>query len=155
MVRIEILVGTIASGKSTYCRARAKDGAIIINDDAIVTALHGGQYDLYDKTIKPLYKAVELSILMSAICLGRDVVIDRPNLTKLSRAKYIAPAKAMECYVEIILFEFKDARVHALRRAADDTRGYNFGYWERVAQVHIDQYEPPEVDEGYDSIIKM
>jgi dephospho-CoA kinase len=34
--KIEVLVGMIASGKSTYSRSRAQDGAIIINDDGPV-----------------------------------------------------------------------------------------------------------------------
>ena len=49
---IKLLVGCIASGKSTYCRNAAKAGTIIINDDDIVNMLHGGQYGLYDKKLK-------------------------------------------------------------------------------------------------------
>ncbi len=40
-MRVELLVGMIASGKSTYARRRAAEGAIIICDDAVKAALHG------------------------------------------------------------------------------------------------------------------
>ena len=52
---LELLVGPIASGKSTYSNKAAKEGAIIVNDDAIVTALHGGDHTLYDKALKPRF----------------------------------------------------------------------------------------------------
>ena len=146
--KLEILIGTIASGKSTYCTKRAEQGAIIVNDDAIVTALHGGNYKLYNKNLKPLYKAVELSIMMHSLIGGLDVVIDRPNLTRASRAKYLAPAVAMEFQVGFVVFPFKEPKVHAIRRCTDNTRGYDFAYWRRVAEHQIGQYEPPEVDEG-------
>ncbi len=147
--KLEILIGTIASGKSTYCTTRAEQGAIIINDDAIVTALHGGNYQLYNKKLKPLYKAVELSIMMHALIGGFDVVIDRPNLTRASRAKYLAPAVAMEFQVGFVVFPFKEPKVHAIRRCTDNARGYDFAYWQRVAERQISQYESPEVDEGH------
>ena len=38
--KVEILVGPIASGKSTYLKHRVSQGAITINDDAIVNAVH-------------------------------------------------------------------------------------------------------------------
>ena len=80
--KVEILVGFIASGKSTYSKHRASQGAIVINDDAIVNAVHSNIYELYDKNLKPLYKAVENTILEMALALNRDVVIDRPNYSE-------------------------------------------------------------------------
>jgi hypothetical protein len=39
---MQILVGPIASGKSTFARKRATEGALIINDDALAAILHAG-----------------------------------------------------------------------------------------------------------------
>jgi len=155
MSKLELLIGTIASGKSTYSRQRSKQGAIIINDDALVTALHGGYYNLYNKDLKPLYKSVEQSIMIHCILSGVDVVIDRPNLTKASRAKYLAIAKAMDIEVAQVIFPFQEPKVHALRRMGDNTRGYSFEHWLNVAKDHIGRYEPPEVDEGHDYIMQI
>ena len=67
-MRLEVLVGPIASGKSTYCIERAREGAMVINDDAIVNSLHANQYDKWNKKLKPLYKAIEnLSITISLV----------------------------------------------------------------------------------------
>ena len=155
MPKLELLVGTIASGKSTYSKKRAKEGAVIINDDSLVTALHGGDYKLYRSDFKPLYKSVEQSILALSLLNGRDVVVDRPNLTKDSRAKYLAIARAMEFESALILFPFTEPRTHALRRASHDMRGYTFEYWNKVAEAHISQYEPPEIDECYTYVTQM
>jgi len=146
--RLEVLVGTIASGKSTYCRGRAAEGAIIINDDAIVTMVHG-DYRKYDKELKPLYRSIELSIMCLALNAGRDVIIDRPNLKKSSRAKYAAPARAMEFDVAFVLFPFVDPSEHARRRMESDGRGYDQGYWERVASEQMGLYEPVSESEDY------
>jgi len=55
MRKIQILVGMIASGKSTYSKHAARLGFIVVNDDAIVNAVHGEDYTLYDKKLKLLW----------------------------------------------------------------------------------------------------
>lgn len=72
---IEVLCGMIASGKSTYCVKKAKEGYVIVNDDSIVNAVHGGVYALYDKSFKPLYKSIEDHILHTAVAMGKHVII--------------------------------------------------------------------------------
>ena len=47
---IYVLVGPIASGKSTYAQKMAVErGALIVNDDSIVTAIQG-ENTLYNKS---------------------------------------------------------------------------------------------------------
>lgn len=75
MPKLEILFGPVASGKSTYSRRRASDGALIANDDAIVLAVHGGEYSLYAKELKPVYKALRGLVAQFGAALGRDVII--------------------------------------------------------------------------------
>ena len=150
--KVEILVGPIASGKSTFATFRAKEGAIVINDDAIVNAVHANQYALYDETLKPLYKAVENTILQAALSLGRDVVIDRPNYSKAMRRRYIGLAKSVDAMVNVVHFERVDPNEHARRRAHSDARGYTQEYWLEVAMAHDIQYEQPELSEGVDEI---
>jgi dephospho-CoA kinase len=40
MPTIYVLVGMIASGKSTYARGRADGGAIVVSHDAITEGIH-------------------------------------------------------------------------------------------------------------------
>jgi hypothetical protein len=114
--QVFIFIGPICSGKSTKAREAAAAGSIVINDDAIVAMCHGGLYGRYSKSLKHLYKSIEMSMLNSALSLGRDVVVDRPNMGRLARARFIASAKSLDASVHGVLFPNDGPEVHARRR---------------------------------------
>ena len=151
---VEILVGMIACGKSTFAQKRASQGAVIINDDAIINTIHCNNYLLYDKRLKPLYKAVENTILQIAITLGRDVVIDRPNYSKAMRRRYIGIAKSLDATPIIVLFKDCGVDVHVSRRMNSDARGHTAAYWTKVYNKHKSLYEPPDELEGADCVAR-
>lgn len=153
-MHLEILIGNIASGKSTYCRKKAKDGSIIVNDDSIVNCIHANNYQLYCDKLKPLYKSVENQIIVGAVSFNRPIIIDRGlNLTTKSRRRYIGLAHSLdyECYA--VIFPFENPEKHAERRINDDGRNYGFDYWCDVAQFKLNQYEEPSTLEGFDKIL--
>jgi predicted kinase len=152
LVKAEILIGMIASGKSSYCAKRARDGAIIINNDSIVEMLHGGDYHLYDKQVESIYKSIEEHIFSITMAAGRDVVIDRTGLSKGVRARFISMAKSRGYQVIGIIFPMEGPDVHAKRRAESDGRGYDFDYWRRIAGYHMAGYQPPGMEEGFHSL---
>lgn len=151
--RIEVLVGMIGSGKSTYCKRRAQDGAIIVNDDSIVTMLHGGFYSGYRSDLKPLYKTVENNAVYMAICMGQAVVIDRTNLSIDSRRRWIGLAKCLDTVTVAVTFPQASPEEHARRRFASDARGYSLEQWVKVANHHREEYVEPTVDEGFDFVV--
>jgi len=151
---IEVLVGTVACGKSTWAKNRAEEGYIIVNDDAIVNAVHGGVYGLYREWLKPLYKSIEDHIFHTAIAMSKGVVIDKGlSLSVASRQRWISLGRSLDVPVHCVVFEFFDAETHGKRRMADDGRGYDLDYWTRAAQAHINRYEPPTVEEGFDTVV--
>lgn len=140
---MELLIATIGAGKSTYAKKRAKEGAIIVNDDSIVMAVHSDQYNLYQETNKPLYKGIELAIISWAAALNKDVVIDNTNLTIKKRLKYISIAKDLGFdQIDAVVFKFEKPEIHAKRRFESDSRGYSYERWLDVAKKHINIYEP-------------
>lgn len=147
---IEILVGMIASGKSTYARKRAQEDAIIANGDSLVTSLHAGDYTLYDKELKILYKSLEHQIITVACSLGRDVIIDRTNLKRSSRERYYSIAKSLEIPCKVVIFPVESPKEHARRRSESDSRGYDYEHWLKVAQTHFSQWEDVSIEEPYD-----
>jgi len=150
---IELLIGPISSGKSTWAKQRAEEGWIVINDDSIVNSVHGGSYFLYDKSLKPLYKSIENHILVTAIAMGKNVVIDRAlDLNKKSRLRWIALAKSLDIPIQARLFKINDPEIHARRRFEDDPRGLTYDHWLEAAQRHHDSYDPPTLEEGFDHI---
>lgn len=153
MAKLQILVGMIASGKSSYCKNIACKGYLCVNDDAIVNMLHADQYTLYDKNLKLLYKSIENNIISSALCMNKNVVIDRGlNISFQGRQRYIALAKSFDVLCEAIVFAKEDPEVHATRRAKSDPRGYDLNYWTNVANTHNGLYCEPTLQEGFDKI---
>jgi len=150
---IEVLVGPIASGKSTYARKRAEMGAVIVNNDAIVTAVHGGIYTAYNKALKPFYKAVETFMITTALAMGRDVVIDRTNMNRGTRLRYTSLAKAFGTKAYAVLFQDEGPEVHARRRTDSDSRGWGYEYWLEAAQAHQKNASHPSKDEGFDIVL--
>lgn len=140
---LHILCGNIGSGKSTFSRQLAKEGAVIVNDDAIVSMLHGSSTRDYRRELKPLYKSVEDHIIKKAIELGVDVVVDRPCEHAATRARYALLAKSLGAEVVLHVFKFEDPEIHAKRRMDHDPRGRTFENWKRIAEKKAKDFEPP------------
>jgi len=151
--KIQVLVGMIASGKSTYAKNIAKAGAIIVNDDSIVNAVHADDYTLYDKKLKVLYKSTENHIISIAASLDRLIVVDRGlNGSINGRQRWLSLARALDMKCEAVVFKNEGPETHAQRRSAGDSRGHSFDYWLKVAKAHNSDYSEPTVAEGFDSV---
>jgi predicted kinase len=152
---VEMLVGFIGSGKSTYSLKRASEGALIVNDDSIVNAIHAGMNTFYQVEMKHLYKEIEMLILQEGLKETKDIVIDCPNLDKKRRSRYINLAKNFNTYITAIVFPMISPEEHAKRRFNSDSRGYDLEYWTKVAREHFKSYEPVSIDEGFNEIIYL
>jgi predicted kinase len=152
-MKLQVLVGMIASGKSTYARNAARQEIICMNDDAIVNMLHADDYTLYDPKLKVLYKTVENQIIGTGLAMGKTVIVDRGlNVSQGGRQRWLALARSYDVPCEAILFEKASPEEHARRRAGSDLRGHDYDYWLRVATIHHDVYAPPTVREGFDTV---
>lgn len=141
---LTIFFGPIASGKSTYARKLADQGAIIVNDDAIVTAVHGGNYKDYDVDLKPLYKSVQTAMITHGLCLGREVVVDSTGLSIDTRTRLRLLAESYDVPCNLVLF--REGRFLGApdgdRRFEADPRGYSREYWQNVGRAHLDRHTP-------------
>ena len=150
---IEVLVGTIACGKSTYAKRLAKSNYLVVNDDFIVNLIHAGDYTLYDKNLKSLYKSIENHIVNFGVEIGRNVVIDRGvDIRRKSRARWIALANSLDTPIFCTVFPMKSPAIHAERRYNSDRRGLSYEEWLKVAKSHISEYEEPKLEEGFSGI---
>lgn len=151
--RIYVLIGMIASGKSTYCRNAAKNNQLIMNDDALVNLLHADDYTLYNKELKILYKSLENNIVSFGLCMGKSVVIDRGlNVSIQGRQRWVALARSFDVPCEAIVLPLSNPETHAKRRYESDPRGHTYDYWFNVANKHYEAYRPPSIEEGFDKI---
>jgi predicted kinase len=155
-MKIQVLCGMVASGKSTYARNAAQRGFISLNDDAIVRLLHADDYTLYDKSLKVFYKAVENQIIATALAMGRSVLVDRGlNVSRAGRRRWLALAKSFDVPCEALEFNNEGPHVHGRRRAEHDPRGHDLTYWLDVAAAHQAVYAPPTVREGFDRVYSI
>lgn len=152
---VVLLVGMIASGKSSFVKTLAERGNIIINDDSLVMGCHGGNYTLYRKDYKSIYKAAELSIMTSALANKIDVVVDRPNMKVATRRRYIGIAQMFDQPIVVVTFPRHEPLVHAERRFNSDSRGLSLEYWIRVAESHANEWQEPKFSEGFDNIVDV
>lgn len=152
---IEVLVGHIASGKSSWAKERANSGWIVINDDSIINSVHSQNYLLYKEELKPLYKSIEDHTLHIAVAMGKDVVIDRGvDVSISSRQRWIVMGRALDVPVRAVLFEVFSPEIHAERRVVSDSRGHGYDYWlNEVAKHHAARYQEPTTDEGFSDVI--
>jgi predicted kinase len=148
----------IASGKSTYVkRTTLNDKNIIcLNDDAIVTMLHGGNYAGYDSSLKVLYKAIEHTIIDMGVALNKTILIDRGlNISIESRKRYIAIAKSLDVECEALWFRNDGPLLHAYRRFISDSRNYSLEYWEKVSKHHNSIWSQPSELEGFSKVVNI
>lgn len=150
MPKLEVLVGQIGVGKSTY--SRTKPHHVIVNDDAIVMAVHGGKYGLYCEKLKPLYKSIEHTIIQNALQLGFSVLVDRPCHKRDTRIRYVQLAKSLDCLTECIVFPRKPWREAATQRFNKDNRGMTLQEWMSIAESHEKVFEEVTESEGFDWI---
>ena len=155
-MKIQVLCGMIASGKSTYSKNAAKRGIICLNDDAIVNMLHADDYTLYDPALKILYKSIENHVIGTVLSMQRIILVDRGlNVSVEGRRRWIALGRSFDSPVEAIIFPNDGPDVHAQRRTKSDSRGHDFSYWKRVAEKHNSVYVEPTLEEGFDVIHRV
>lgn len=151
-MNVKILVGTIASGKSTYAARMAEKGYLIVNDDTIVTSLHG-RNNLYTESLKGIYRAIEMNIIAACLSNNMSLVIDAPNVKRESRLRYRSIAKSFGATVDVVIFPFDKPEVNAARRFEKDSRGYSYEKWLNVANLMYSNFQPLEASlEEYDGV---
>jgi predicted kinase len=140
-MRLVVLVGLPASGKSTYLQ---QAGAIGLSSDAIRKWLIDDETDqtIHDRVFQTLRY-----LLRQRLALRRPVThIDATNLTPAERAPYIGIGKSYGCEVEAVFFDVP----------LDICRARNAGR-DRVvpddALVKMaERLVPPTLAEGFDRV---
>jgi predicted kinase len=152
---ITLLCGTIGSGKSSFTKTQCSISPLTfcLNDDALITMLHGGNYS-YNKSIEQVYKIIENSIIDKVLGCGLSLIIDKTCLNKKSRQRYIDFAKTYKQKINCIVFPIESPEIHARRRYEHDNRSLSYEKWLSVAQEHISKYEEPSIKEGFNEIIR-
>ena len=148
--KIFMLIGNIASGKSTWCKQFKSTHleTIIINDDAVVELIEGDEHG-YSQKFKRLYKSIEDAILRTGIFLGVDIIVDRPHMSETSRKRVLGIASSLDIPVIAVMFKVELPEIHAKRRFDNNSRGHDYDDWLKVAHKKNKEFVQPTLKEGF------
>jgi len=148
---IKIFTGNIGSGKSFLASKFAKMGNVIVNMDSIQQMVGGGEYGIYDKDKKDVYLSAENAIIESALKSGLSVVVDRTNMDRKRRKRFIEIGKKYAH--EVVSINWGSGNSEYLNRRIKNSHGVPAETWRDVYSYMEKSYEPPSLDEGFDKII--
>lgn len=149
---MSMTIGNIGSGKSILASKLANMGAAVFNMDAFQEMIAGGQYGAYDIAKKDIYQAAENTTIEE--CLKRDipVVIDRTNMDRKRRARFIEIGKKYGA--KIVAYHFGPGDETNLLNREKSCRGVPMAIWKEVFESMKKSYEEPSTDEGFTEIIE-
>lgn len=130
---LELLVGNIASGKSTYAKKRVQEGWFCVSDDAIINMLLADQYSLYSRKHEQLVADLLLQCAEKVVAENYLLVVDSAWLVSKRYRQRFREAFS-NLVVEEIWFLREAPEVHAARRVEHDPRGGTYEMWLEVAK---------------------
>ena len=159
-----IMVGNIASGKSTWIKEYlAADGdSVVVSKDALRIMLGGGIY-LWDGKLEPTIHTMTLDIIMELMSREADIIIDGTNMNVEGRSQYLQLTKKFNTPLG---YDYKITAVvmpkllltKAMRRkfqfvTRNGNQPQDMRTWQEVWQRKDKAFEQPTAEEGFDSII--
>lgn len=147
------MIGNIGSGKSLIASKFAKRGDVVYNNDTITQMIAGGEYNLYDVQKKEIYKSAEEAIITTALKNNYNVVIDRTNMDRERRARFIAIGKQYTS--DIIAYDFGEGTIEDRNRRIKNSYGVPASVWKGVFEKMQHSYEAPSYNEGFTKIVTM
>lgn len=154
MKTVTVLVGNIASGKSSYLEDNA-DSAIISRDCIRKQFANTIDEDyIYDEYLERIIHSM-IEELMHGLCyIGTvDIIIDETNMTKEGRRMFIEIAKSYRYKTKAIVFPDLGEDIHIKRRLKDNHGDISEETWREVYREKKERYEVPYLEEGFDDII--
>ena len=164
---IYVLIGSIASGKSTWKKKFKEEHTTntdrLITDVAVISrdtfryALGDGDYIFdpkYESYIKFITKELFLVSLENNVS---NIIVDETNMSRKVRRNYMETLQSAwrrtDYLYNAVVFPDMGIDVHVGRRLGDNHGDTPRSTWEGVYRGLRDAYEPPTKEEGFDSII--
>ena len=152
---LTLLVGNIASGKSTWCKEGLNKGMDIVLDKDSLREKYGvykGVPYLWDEELERHIHQELMGKMGAFLSLGLNVIFDETCMHPVTRIPYIVLAEQVNVKVRAIVFPDKGSLVHVHRRMTHDARGYTWEQWEEVYEKKKESYLKPSISEGIDYI---
>lgn len=151
MPKLYMLIGVPGSGKSTWQKnSESARKAYLASTDMFIELYAALNHKTYDEVFKEVIKSAEkymYELVMTAVKNGGDIVWDQTNLNRKTRAKKLIMIP--DHYEKIaIVFPVPDDLEKRLANRPGKTIPYH------VMKSMMDGFEYPQMDEGFNSIIR-
>lgn len=150
---LEVLVGPPGSGKSTYARSRAAQGAVVVCNDDLLRMYHGGHG--YEPAFRVAYVRARRALVRVWLDAGVDVVVDMTNCVRAARRQWADLAAEYGCRAVASVFPAASPEEYAARRHADDPRGETPARWVDLCRTMAASLDAEPVDgalEGFQEV---
>lgn len=148
MKRIEILIGNIGAGKSTYCRQKVKEGYIVLSKDSVRYMFGAGSYVWNEKLELAIHRGM-MCMLAWLMSTNADVIIDETNMDKKSREEQLHCAVIYKYKATAVIFPKFSKEVSVGRRLSSNHGDASKEVWEEVWERKNSVYEKPTYEEGF------
>ena len=152
---VYVLIGQIASGKSTWVDNQDIESVIISKDDLRETYANMIYEEyIYDDYLEPIIQNIcELSLDV-CIHLGvENIIIDETNMTRESRQWVFDTPDISDYRVVAVVLPDLGEDVHVQRRLKDNHGQVTETKWREVYRDKKSRYEEPITEEGFDEVI--
>lgn len=152
MPNLKVFTGNIGCGKSFLASRFAKQfNDVVVNMDSIQQMVGGYEYGLYDNNKKEIYQSIETAAIEQALSGGHGVVIDRTNMDRKRRARFIEIGKKYAA--NIISYDWGIGSIDGANRRIKHSHSIPASTWGQVYEFMKKSYERPSLDEGFSKII--
>jgi len=154
MKTLILLVGNIASGKSTEAKKWVDNGYRAISRDAVRYMVGAGDYT-FDSDLEPTIKKGTLALLKEFLKDEVDIIYDEVNVSKRLREPTIKLAKQYGYNIVVVEMPRLEQKISVDRRLNAPHGQIDKSVWEIVWENFDEMYEEPTIDEGINNIIRI
>lgn len=153
-----ILVGLPATGKSTYREETVGDcWAVLSTDDNVMTLAESQGYASYDEAWPHVVKQADQLFFLQlklAVDGGKDVMIDRTNMSVKTRARLIEIIRGSKQKYHLVAIVFgRQLDVHEWLRRMGSRPGKTIPIKTLIQMA--ENFQTPTVEEGFDKVIEI
>ena len=153
-MKLYMLVGNIATGKSTVAKTLCKDeNTVCVSLDALRYMIKAGDY-IFDPIYENAIREIEDSIINEFMWHNFDIVVDDAKLVSpLKRAELLNQAHEKDYDVICVRMPETPKETCVKRRMSEPHGKYNKERWEQVWEMFNSMYVKPTKLEGFDEIL--
>lgn len=155
MKQVNILIGSIGSGKTTLSKRYVDFGYVVISRDGLRYSIGNGEY-IFDLEYEAIIGKTEMFMLRKFLKLGVNIIIDECNVSKALRKRLIKVIRDYEGYKITALVLYNLSKEESIQRRLKDNHGEtDMETWEMIWDSFDSIYEETTHDEGFDEVLTL